>query len=220
MTPAAGIEAVPTFEDAGDAPRLYLITPFAPTMAMLPDMLAGLLDSFDIACVRMAASGGSEEDLSRTADTLRPVCHERDVPLLISDHYRLAIALGLDGVHLTDGARSVRAARKALAPDAIVGCHARASKHEGMNAAEIGADYVSFGPLTPSTLGDGTIADAELFAWWSELIETPVVAEGGLTPEIAADLARKTDFIALGEEIWTHPDGPELAIRAFLERLR
>lgn len=209
---------IPTCETEA-RPRIYIVTPILPRMATLPSTLGALLDRFDIACVRMAASGSGESELRRIADTLRPVCHERDVPLLITDHYRLASASGLDGVHLSDGPRNVLSARKALAQDAIVGCHARSSRHDGMIAAEIGADYVSFGPLSPSTLGDGTLADPELFAWWSELIETTVVAEGGMTPDLAAILATSADFLALGEEIWQHPDGPETALEAMLAKV-
>ena len=97
--------------------------------------------------------------------------------------------------------------RKALGADAIVGAFARASRHEGLTAGEIGADYVSFGPVGATGLGDGTTAPLELFEWWSEMIEVPVVAEGGLTPDLAAALAAVADFLALGDEIWTAPDG-------------
>ncbi|HIE71875.1 MAG TPA: hypothetical protein EYP98_17775, partial [Planctomycetes bacterium] len=54
--------------------------------------------------------------------------------------------LGLDGVHLTDGSRSVRVARKELGPDAIVGAFCGTSRHDGMVAGEAGADYVALGP--------------------------------------------------------------------------
>ena len=139
--------------------------------------------------------------------------------LVIADHFRLAVPLGLDGAHLTDGARSVREARRALGPEPIVGAFARASRHDGMTAAEIGADYVSFGPVTSTPLGGGGTADPELFAWWAETIETPVVAEGGITPEAAARLAGMADFLAVGDELWSHPDGPEAALAAIAERL-
>jgi thiamine-phosphate pyrophosphorylase len=50
------------------------------------------------------------------------------------------------------------------------------------------------------------------------MIEVPVVAEGGLTPALAADLAAVTDFVALGEEIW-RADDPAAALRAFAAAL-
>jgi thiamine-phosphate pyrophosphorylase len=200
------------------APRIYLITPPQPGLATFPDTLAGLLDRFDIACVRLAMAG-REDDFARAADVLRPVCHARDVPLVVADHPRLVGPLGLDGVHLGDGSRLVRTVRGELGKDAIVGAHARGSRHDGMVAAEIGADYVSFGPLSPSSLGDGSTAPLELFEWWSEVIEVPVVAEGGLTPDLVTDLSGAADFIALGEELWSSADGPEAALATFVERL-
>jgi thiamine-phosphate pyrophosphorylase len=204
-------------EDPGPA-RLYLITPpaFEPG---LPDRIAALLDAAEIACVRLALATSAEDDVARAADTLRPVCHARDVPLVVADHFRLVARLGLDGVHLSDGARQVRAVRKALGPDAIVGAYAHASRHDGLTAAEIGADYVAFGPAGATGLGDGGTVPAELFAWWSEMIEVPVVAEGGIGPDVAAGLAGVADFLALGDELWSSPAGPETALRAIVARL-
>ncbi len=198
-------------------PRLYLVTP-ATFDAGVPDRIAALLDAFDIACVRLALATTDEDDLARAADILRGTCHTRDVPLVVADHFRLARRLGLDGVHLTTGARLVREARKELGPDNIVGAFARTSRHDGLTAAEIGADYVGFGPVAASGLGDGTTAPVELFAWWAEMIEVPVVAEGGITVESAAALAPFADFLALGDELWRHPDGAEAGLRAILTR--
>lgn len=202
-----------------EAPRLYLLTPpvFGPE---LPDRVAALLDGFDVACLRLALAAASEEEIARAADALRPVAHARDVPLVVADHRRLVPRLGLDGVHLGDGSRQVRAVRQALGKDAIVGAHARASRHEGMTAGELGADYVSFGPVGASGLGDGTVAPLELFAWWSEMIEVPVVAEGGVTPALAGELAGIVDFIAVGPEIWAAPEGEGAALAAIAARLR
>jgi thiamine-phosphate pyrophosphorylase len=113
---------------------------------------------------------------------------------------------GLDGVHLTDAARSVRKVRADLGGDAIVGAFCGTSRHDGMTAAEIGADYVSFGPVGRTTLGTGETAPVELFAWWSEMIETPVVAEGALDEDLVRSLSPVTDFLAFGEEVWREDD--------------
>jgi thiamine-phosphate pyrophosphorylase len=139
------------------------------------------------------------------------------VAIVIDSHIALAERHGLDGVHLPDGARNVRAARKTLGADAIVGSFCGASRHDGMNAGEAGADYVAFGPVAGAGLGDGTLAERDLFAWWSEMIEVPVVAEGGFSPEVVETLAPVADFIALGEEIW-RADDPLEALRRHLAR--
>lgn len=199
--------------------RLYLVTPQQPDLARLPARLARLLERFDIACVRLAATGQDETALARAAEALLPVCRTGEVPLLIADHFRLVGRLGLDGVHLGDGARQVRAAREVLGREAIVGAHAGCSRHDGMTAAEIGADYVSFGPLTPSALGDGRVAPPELFQWWSEMIEVPVVAEGGLDEDLVATLSPHADFLAMGEEIWASGGDPETTLARLAEPL-
>ncbi len=57
-----------------------------------------------------------------------------------------------------------------------------------------------------SPLGDGSRAELEIFEWWSEIIEVPVVAEGALTEDLIRTLAPITDFIAMGDEIWSAAD--------------
>lgn len=189
-----------------EQPQIYLITPPEIDLAVFPDRLGAVLDAHAVACVRMALSTRDEDALLRSGDALREVAHARDVAIVIEDHAAFVERLGLDGVHLSDGARAVRKLRKDLGVDAIVGAFCGASRHEGMNAGEAGADYVSFGPVGATALGHGARADAELFQWWSEMIEVPVVAEGALDVETARALAGITDFIALGQEIWSADD--------------
>ena len=189
-----------------EQPQTYLITPPAFELSRFPDRLAAVLDAHEIACVRLALAAGDAADLSRAADACREVADARDVAIVVSDHLRLVETLGLDGVHLSDGARQVRAARKALGADAIVGAYSKASSHDGMTAGEAGADYIAFGPVRDTGLGDGEVAQSDLFAWWSQMIELPVVAEGGLTVEAIAELAPVTDFFGIGAEIWDADD--------------
>lgn len=189
-----------------DRPQLYLLTPPTFDLDVFPEALGRVLGAVEVACIRLALASRDEDAVMRAADAVRVVAHEFDVALVIENHIQLVERHGLDGVHLTDGARSVRAARKDLGADAIVGAFCGASRHDGMNAGEAGADYVCFGPVGESGLGTGTRAERDLFAWWSEVIEVPVVAEGALTEATIRDLAPVTDFFALGEEIWRMDD--------------
>ncbi len=189
-----------------DRPRLYLVTPPEFDLSVFPDQLGEVLGVQDVACVRLALATRDEDRISRAADALRETCHPFDVALVLDSHVALAQRLGLDGVHLSDGARSVRKSRETLGRDAIVGAFCGTSRHDGMSAGEAGADYVSFGPAGETALGDGSRAEADLFAWWSEMIEIPVVAEGALDEATLRALAPVTDFVALGEEIWGTDD--------------
>ena len=195
--------------DAPDTPQIYLITPPAFAASRYPEVLARCLDTVPVACIRLALAGTDEAAMGRAADLVREVAHARDVALVIETHLALAERHGLDGVHLTDGARSVGRIRKAMGDDAIVGAFCGNSSHDGMTAGELGADYVSFGPVARTALGTGRIAEPELFRWWSEMIEVPVVAEGALTVEAVTALSPFTDFFGIGDEIWSQDDPAE-----------
>lgn len=202
-----------------DTPQIYLITPTAFEVHVFAPQLATLLDAIDIACVRLSLTADDEDTMSRAADQCREVAHARDVPLIIERHIQLVERLGLDGVHLTDGSRAVRDTRKALGADAIIGAYCGGSRHDGMNAGEAGVDYVSFGPLGETGLGDGTVAEHDVFAWWSQMIEVPVVAEGALDVGLIEKFAPVADFFAIGPEIW-RSDDPLSALRNLTAPLR
>ncbi|KPQ08458.1 MAG: thiamine-phosphate pyrophosphorylase ThiE [Rhodobacteraceae bacterium HLUCCA12] len=203
---------------ADDRPQLYLVTPPAFAPEGYGDTLARVLDAVPVACLRLAMASTDEDAISRAADILRDIAHARDIAIVIERHVILAERLGLDGVHLPRGQHGIRKLRDQLGPDAIIGAACGAARHDGMNAAEAGADYVAFGPVGASPLDDGAQAGRDLFAWWSEMIEVPVVAEGALTPALIEDLAPVTDFFAIGDEIWNDAD-PLAAMRSLVAPL-
>ena len=190
-----------------DRPQLCLITPAEIDLDTFCDALSAVLDAVDTACLRLSLATRDEDRIARAADAVRLVAHDRDIPV--------AERHGLDGVHLTDGARSVRTARKMLGTDAIVGAYCGQTRHEGINAGEAGADYVAFGPVGSVALGPGERADRDLFDWWSAMIEVPVIAEGGLTAELVESFAPVADFFAIGTEIWG-ADDPAAALKALM----
>jgi thiamine-phosphate pyrophosphorylase len=198
-----------------DRPQIYLVTPPELDLDLFPDRLAAVLDTAEIACLRLALASRDETTSPALPMRCARIAHARDIPIVIERHVQLVTRLGLDGVHLTDGARHPHLAQGS----------GRRCDHRGplrhhpprrhFNAAEAGADYVSFGPVGVTTLGDGRQAEAELFEWWSDMIEVPVVAEGALTPELVARFAPNTDFFAFSEEIWLQDD-PAAALRGLI----
>ncbi|MEM1274607.1 MAG: thiamine phosphate synthase [Pseudomonadota bacterium] len=190
---------------APEIPQVYLLTPPAFDAELFVPALSDILDTLPVACLRLSLVADADT-IARAADRLRDAAHARDVPLVVDRHVGLVERLGLDGVHLTDGARSVRATREDFGPDPIIGSFCGTSRHDGMSAGEAGADYIAFGPVADTGLGDGRIAPYDVFAWWSDMIELPVVAEGGLSPELVAELAPYVDFFGIGPEIWGQDD--------------
>ncbi len=203
---------------AQDRPQITLITPSVIDLASFPDQLAAVMDQVEIACLRLALASRDEDSLGRAADACRLIAHARDVAIVIESHALFVERHGLDGIHLTAGARSVRALRRDLGPDAIVGAFCGTTRHDGMNAAEAGADYAAFGPIGETALGKGERADYELFDWWSAMIEVPVIAEGSLTRDLVERFGPVTDFFGIGAEIWSAAD-PVAALKDLLAPL-
>ncbi len=196
--------------------RLYLITPPRFEPAAFADVLAGALDGGDVACVQLRLPQAEDDAIRRAAEALISPCRTRGVAFLIDNHMEIAAEVDADGVHLSDE-RGVDAARRRLGADRIVGVACGGSRHRAMTAGQADADYVSFGACFPSpTLPDAEVVADDSLAWWSELMEIPCVAVGGITPANCAPLvAAGADFLAVSSAVWTDPRGPAAAIAAF-----
>jgi thiamine-phosphate pyrophosphorylase len=118
-------------------------------------------------------------------------------------------------VHVGQTDTPARQAR-ALIGDATLGVTCHASRDLAMAAGEDGADYVAFGAFFPSTSKDvAKLADPDILSWWSDLMELPCCAIGGITAENCGPLVRAgADFLAVIAAVWRHPDGPAAGVRA------
>lgn len=122
-----------------------------------------------------------------------------DIAALIAQDARLARTLKADGVHLAWSptlADDYAAAREMLGGRAIVGVDAGSSRHDAIELAEAGADYIAFGVTSYS---GSAIADRlDLVAWWAETVIVPCVAPDAADESEAASLARSgADFVGL-----------------------
>ncbi|HEV7370909.1 thiamine phosphate synthase [Arenibaculum sp.] len=202
--------------------RLYLVTPPAFEPAAFADSLARALDGGDVACVQLRLKDADDDAIRRATEALRPVAQERGVAFLMNDRPDLAAELGCDGVHVGQEDTPYRDARRIVGANAVVGVSCNDSRHLAMTAAEAGADYVAFGPFFPSPTkqNPGFLAEPELIAWWSELMEVPSVAIGGITPENCGVLVRAgADFLAVVSAVWDHAEGPDAGVRAFVRAI-
>ncbi len=197
--------------------RLYLITPPKLDLATFRDTLAAALDAGDVASVQLRLKDASDDDIRRAADLLRPVVQGRDVAFLMNDRPDLAVATGCDGVHVGQEDARYAEARRSVGRDAIVGVTCHNSRHLAMEAAEQGADYVAFGAFFPTgTKQPKTRAEPEILTWWSDVMQVPCVAIGGITVDNASVLIEAgADFIAVVSGVWDYPQGPAAAVRDF-----
>jgi len=183
--------------------RLYLALP-ATRSPMVERSLAEVIAVADVACVLLcqdAAEADPALDLR-----LRELTLARDVAFLVENEPARAERVGADGVHLPADAALYGQAREHLGQRAIIGVGCNESRHEAMLLAELGADYVAFGPT--AALSDREREErAGLIAWWSEIFVVPCVAWNVETPEEAVNLARLgADFVAPSPALWQAED--------------
>ncbi len=199
-----------------DRCRIYLITP--PTLDPRPfaDRLAAALDAGDVAAVQLRLKDVDDDTWRRTIDVLRPVTQSRDVAFLLNDRADLVRESGSDGVHVGQEDMPAREARRLIGPEATLGVTCKGSRDLAMQAGEDGADYVAFGAFFPSGTKEVThFIDPEILSWWSELMELPCCAIGGITAENCAPLVQAgADFLAVVGAVWNHPEGPPAGVRA------
>jgi thiamine-phosphate pyrophosphorylase len=199
----------------GEGCRLYLITPPALDLATFPDTLAEALDAGDVAALQLRLKDVSDDELRRAIDVLRPVAQSRGVAFIMNDRPDLAVAHGCDGAHVGQDDMAAADARKILG-DLTLGVSCNDSRDLAFAAGEQGADYVAFGAFFPTATKDTPYAaDPEILRWWSELMELPCVAIGGISSANCAPLVQAgADFLAVISAVWNRPDGPAAGVRA------
>jgi len=196
--------------------RIYLITPPRLQPAPFAELLAAALDAGDVAALQLRLKDVDDDTWRRAIDVLRPVTQARDVAFLLNDRADLVVQTGCDGAHVGQEDMPAREARRLLGPDLTLGVTCKGSRDLAMQAGEDGADYVAFGAFFPSTTKEvKNLLDPEILQWWSELMELPSCAIGGITAENCGPLVRAgTDFLAVVGCIWNHPDGPAAGVKA------
>jgi thiamine-phosphate pyrophosphorylase len=199
-----------------DGCRLYLITPPRLDPVAFAGQLAAALDAGDTAAVQLRLKDVDDDAWRRAIDALRPVAQSRGVAFLLNDRADLVRETGCDGAHVGQEDLPAREARALMGPEATLGVTCKGSRDLAMQAGEDGADYVAFGAFFPSgTKEVSRTIDPEILQWWSELMELPCCAIGGITAANCPPLVQAgADFLAVVGAVWGHPDGPAAGVRA------
>ena len=204
--------------DLTDATRLMLITPPDADPEGFPGRLAEALDGGGVAAVLIAGTMGKAAE--KLAATLVEVAQAAGAAALVADDTRLAGHAKADGVQIGMGFDDLRHAAQAFRPKRIVGAGGLASRHDAMQAGDIGVDYLFFGRPHGDTHDSPHPKALDLAEWWSELTEVPAVIMAGRSLESVAEAAATNSaFVAVHAAIWSHPEGPAKAIALAREAL-
>ncbi|MCG8429016.1 MAG: thiamine phosphate synthase [Chromatiales bacterium] len=144
----------------------------------------------------------------REATELLQLCKNYQVPLIINDDIALAADIGADGVHLGKEDSQLTEARTTLGDQAIIGISCYNNLELAQTAEARGASYVAFGRFFPSqSKPHATHADLTTLRKAKEVIDIPIVAIGGITPENGGELvAAGADMLAVIHAVFGQPD--------------
>lgn len=180
-----------------------------------------------LTAVREALKGGvkaiqlREKDLDtrqllKLAYKMKAVTKKYDAKLFINDRFDIALAVGADGVHLTQNSIPADAVRRAAhasrvtrhASRFLIGVSTHSLK-EAKEAEKAGADFITLGPIyrTPSKLKYGKPLGLDTLKQVSRKVSVPVFAIGGIKRQRISDVMKTgASGVALIWEIFGAPD--------------
>ena len=145
-----------------------------------------------ITAVRQALKGGvravqlrekhlETRELLEMADKMRDLTRQFNASFFINDRFDIAIAVGADGVHLTQNSIPAAAVRKAVKKKLLIGVSTHSLK-EAREAEKGGADFITVGPVyrTPSKLKYGKPIGLDILKKITSKMNIPVFAIGGI----------------------------------------
>lgn len=199
---------------------LYLITDRTQTKGR--DLLWVIEQALDggVRAIQLREKDLSGRDLFSLAEKLSKLCQSYRSALFINERIDIALAVDAAGVQLGNGSVPVLIARRLLGAHKMIGSSSH-SLDEAMEAQELGADFVLFGPvyLTPSKAAYGAPQGLNRLKEIVEKISLPVYAIGGVKLESIPDLRRVGVFgIALISAIISS-DSPKAATNELLRAM-
>ena len=169
--------------------------------------------------VQLRAKDRPEGELRDQIVRSRDLCRDHGAILVVNDHWRLAIDLGCDFVHL--GQEDLDTADLPVIRTA--GLRLGISTHDEAEldrALGCGPDYVALGPVWPTILKQmkwHSQGIERLTDWKGRIGDIPLCAIGGLTPERARlAIAAGADVVAAVTDITLNSD-PEARVREWLD---
>ena len=160
--------------------RIYFITDSTPyTEQEFLDRVRSALRG-GVSLIQLREKERSTREYIDLAHKVGALAQEFGVPLIIDDRVDVALASGVQGVHLGQSDMPIKTARKILGEDFIIGATAK-TVEQAVEAFEQGADYLGVGAIYPTTTKVKTVlTSTEMLDKICKAVPIPVNAIGGL----------------------------------------
>ncbi len=161
----------------------------------------------------------SKKELLPIAKQLKELCAEHNVLFIVNDYLDIALATDADGLHLGQNDLPMKAARKLLPIDKILGC-STTTVEQAVTAEAEGADYIAVGSVYPTTSKEAAkVIGLDGLRQIRQAVALPLVAIGGITKDNAAEvIAAGASSIAVISAI-LQAESPEEAAQQIVARL-
>jgi len=197
------------------AARLYLVCDSRPGGRELTEVLsAAIAGGVDV--VQLRDKHLHESELAEVARAARPLCARLGALLLVDDLPQVALAAGVDGVHVGQSDMPVARVRELVGPEMLIGLSTHTpAEVDAASDPRFDGDYIGVGPVhaTPTKPGRPAVG-LELVRYAAARAPLPFFAIGGLDRHnLRAALAAGAGRVAVVRSIASAPD-PERAARA------
>jgi thiamine-phosphate pyrophosphorylase len=137
-----------------------------------------------VTAVQLREKDLEARELLKLAYKMRELTNKYDVKLFINDRFDIALAVGADGVHLTQNSIPADAVKKVVKNRLLIGVSTHSLK-EAKEAEKKGADFITLGPVykTPSKLKYGAPLGLNRLENVCKEMNIPVFALGGVKAE-------------------------------------
>jgi len=192
--------------------RLVLFAPAHGSATEVAAIIDDALQGGPVDAVILTLPEGDDRSKINFAKTVGAIVQARGAVALVVDTFDLVARAGADGVHLSTPQHLNEALAMLRPLERSVGVAGLRARHDSMEAAELGADYVMFGERRPDGSAPSVSQVVERAAWWAELFNTPCVAHAEALADIPELAATGAEFISLGVAIFEAAEGPRAAV--------
>jgi thiamine-phosphate pyrophosphorylase len=166
-----------------------------------PVELAHILLDAGARVLQLRLKDACGRDFLAAAREIAQLCQKAGAMLLVNDRVDITILSGAPGVHLGQTDIPLKAARKLIGPEGIIGISTATLEQPPAEAG--GADYIGFGPMYPG--GAKHIVSGRGLAMLREVraaVGIPIVAIGGITEQTVPEiLAAGADAAAIISDV-------------------
>lgn len=166
-----------------------------------------------VSIVQIRAKKLSDRDFYLLALAARKDLTPYSVPLIIDDRIDIALAVEADGVHLGQKDLPLKAARRIMGKEKIIGLTAN-TLEEAKEGEKEGADYLGIGPIFPTTTKENPapVIGLDKLKIFASRLKIPLVAIGGINDARAAEVKKTgVNGIAVSSFILKSSDPKEAA---------